>query len=129
VLGLYNLAGFQAAISGMNAPGQKLDLGGFAYSNAETATWSQTGTSGTLTVSDGGQSAKLTLIGTYSSTDFHLATDSHGGTYVDDPHPAAGFAQAMAGFSSRYQGAAAIHAGGTALTSASALAATASSGR
>jgi fibronectin-binding autotransporter adhesin len=129
VLGLDNLAGFQAAISGMSGPGQEVDLGGLAFSNAETATWSQTGNSGTLTVSDGGQTAKLTLIGTYSSTDFHLATDGKGGTYVDDPRPAAGFAQAMAGFSGRTQAFAAIHAGGTALMSASPLVPAGSSGR
>jgi hypothetical protein len=53
-----------------------------------------------LTVSDGGQVANLTLIGTYATSDFALAGDGHGGTYVFDP-PAASvraFAQAAAAF-------------------------------
>ena len=132
VLGLDNLAGFHARISGMSGPGQKVELGGFAFGTSETAAWSQAGTSGTLTVSDGGQTAKLTLVGTYVSSDFHLATDAHGGTYVDDPRttPAATrFAEAMAGFSGRYQALAAIYASGTALVSASHLFAAGSSAR
>ena len=85
-----------------------------------------------LTVSDGAQVAHLSLIGSYVSSDFHLATDAHGGTYVDDPRttPAATrFAEAMAGFSGRYQALAAIYASGTALVSASHLFAAGSSAR
>jgi hypothetical protein len=129
VLTLYNRSGFRASISGLSHPGQKIDLGGFAYSSGETAVWSQSAASGTLTLSDGGETETLTLIGTYAGSDFHLATDGNGGTYVTDPRPAAGFTQAMAGFSGRTQGIAAIHAGGTALASASPLAVTASSER
>jgi autotransporter passenger strand-loop-strand repeat protein len=134
VLGLYDLAGFHAYISGMTGPGQKVDLGDFTYSSGETVSWTQSGTSGTLTISDGAQTARLTLDGTYVSGDFDLATDGSGGTYVYDSSatPAAAptrFTQAMAGFSGREQSFAAIHAGGSALLSASPLATAATSGR
>jgi autotransporter passenger strand-loop-strand repeat protein len=88
VLELDNLAGFAAKISGLSAPAEKIDLGGFAFSAGETRTWTQSGTSGTLIVHDGAKTASLALIGTYTTGDFHLATDSHGGTYVTDPRPA-----------------------------------------
>ena len=101
VLELANLSAFSAVISGLSSSSQKIDLAGFAYdSSTESVSWSQSGTSGTLTVSDGGQVANLTLIGTYATSDFTLAGDGHGGTYVFDP-PAASvraFAQAAAAF-------------------------------
>jgi hypothetical protein len=102
------VAGFKAGIAGLKTPGQQVDLGGFAYSSAETVAWSQSGTSGTLTVTDGAQTAHLTLVGAYVKSDFHLATDGHGGTYLDDPptttsgwRNATGFVQAMAGLGGR----------------------------
>jgi hypothetical protein len=108
VLELANLAGFHAAISGLTTSNQKIDLDGFADSSTgETVAWSQTGTSGTLTIKDGAKTASLTLIGTYTSSSFNLADDGHGGTFVSDPPvlPAAvqQFAQA-----------AAVHGGGSA---------------
>ena len=39
-------------------------------------------TSGTLTVTDGGQVAKLTLLGNYVASDFALSDDHHSGTFV-----------------------------------------------
>jgi autotransporter passenger strand-loop-strand repeat protein len=129
ILQLDNLSNFQAQISGLLQPAQMIDLGGFTYSSGESVSWAQSGTSGTLTISDRARTASLTLDGSYVSGDFTLSTDSQGGTYVADPRPAAGFAQATAGFSGREQGFAAIHAGGSALMSASPLATAATSGR
>jgi autotransporter passenger strand-loop-strand repeat protein len=89
VLTLDDPAGFDAKISGLSQPGQKVDLAGFGYDSAtETVSWTQTGTSGTLTVRDGAQTASLSLIGAYVGGDFSLASDDHGGSYVSDPHPA-----------------------------------------
>jgi autotransporter passenger strand-loop-strand repeat protein len=69
MLALDNLAGFRAVISGLSARGQEIDLGGFAYGGSkEAVSWTQSGTSGTLTVSDGAQTAHLTLIGTATSS-------------------------------------------------------------
>jgi hypothetical protein len=125
VLQLDNLAGFDAAISGLSAPAQKIDLKGFAFSSGETATWTQAGSSGTLTVNDGAKSASLTLIGTYVTSKFHLAADGHGGTFVSDPRsaPAHGappasirLAQSIAGLpGGRYDRGAAVHAGTSAV--------------
>ena len=139
VLRLDNLPAFHAKISGLTSANQKLDLGGFAFSSGETVTWTQSGTSGTLTVHDGANTATLSPIGTYTNSSFNLHADGHGGTYVSDP-PAAGpdtaaappairFAQALAGFDGgRGQVFAAVHAGGSAVSSP-ALVAMAMSGR
>ena len=102
---LDNLSGFSASIAGMTNAGDKIDLGGFAYSAGETVSWTQGSGSGTLTVTDGGLVAKLTLIGSHSTSNFALSNDGKGGTYITDPPVAGGgaaqalaFTQAMAGF-------------------------------
>ena len=41
--------------------------------------------SGTLTVTDGTHTASLTLLGQYSTGDFSLSSDGHGGTMITDP--------------------------------------------
>jgi hypothetical protein len=38
--------------------------------------------SGTLSVHDGGLTANLTLLGKYVTSDFALANDAHGGSFV-----------------------------------------------
>jgi fibronectin-binding autotransporter adhesin len=108
VLQLEDLADFHATISGMTGAAQQIDLAGFAYSNSERLYWAQTGTSGTLSLIDGAQTAQLTLVGTFAKSDFHLATDGKGGTVVTDApsasaaavtgREAVGFVQAMAVF-------------------------------
>jgi autotransporter passenger strand-loop-strand repeat protein len=137
VLGIDNLAAFGAVIAGFGAPGERIDLGGFVRSSAETATWIQSGTSGTLTVHDGGQTANLTLIGTYATGDFSVVDDGRHGTYVMDNSagPVATqpvrFAQAVAGLAGGRSaaGVAAIHGGGSALIGPSPLLALSTSGR
>jgi autotransporter passenger strand-loop-strand repeat protein len=131
-LELDNLAGFGAKISGLTTSTQKIDLGGFTFSAGETVTWTQAGTSGTLKVTDGAKTASLTLIGTYTTANFHLSNDGHGGTFVVDPPvtPAtAPFVQAIAGFrgedASPFAG---VHSGGAA-TVAAQIVAVATSGR
>jgi autotransporter passenger strand-loop-strand repeat protein len=116
-LALGNLPGFGAAISGLQTSAQKVDLKGFASSTGETVGWVQSGTSGTLTVTDGAKVAHLTLIGSYATSDFKLAADGHGGTFVFDPRPApagAQLAQAAAGLPGGRFGAEGpvVHAGG-----------------
>jgi hypothetical protein len=64
-------------ISGFGA-GDEIDLGGFAYGSGETCSF----TSGVLSVFDGGKQAHLTLLGSYVTSNFTLATDSAGGTFV-----------------------------------------------
>jgi autotransporter passenger strand-loop-strand repeat protein len=82
VLELANLAGFQAKISGLAFAGQKIDLDGFQFGAGETLTWTQNGASGTLAVHDGAETANLTLIGTYATSDFAMNADGKGGTIV-----------------------------------------------
>ena len=105
---------------------QKIDLAGFAYSSTgETATWSQTGGGGVLTVSDGGQVAILTLVGAYVTSNFVFSDDGHGGTFVVDPPltpNVARFIQAAAllggGGSLSNEESSLLSSGGGALTSA-----------
>jgi autotransporter passenger strand-loop-strand repeat protein len=82
-LALYNLPAFNATISGFST-GDMFDLGGFTYSASETRSFIEAAshTSGTLTVTDGGQSANLTLLGSYATSNFVLSNDLHGGTFV-----------------------------------------------
>jgi hypothetical protein len=80
-LALYNLGAFAAVISGFGA-GDKIDMGGFAYGVGETRSFTQGAGSGILTVTDGGQQARLTLLGDYATSNFALSTDNAGGTFV-----------------------------------------------
>jgi autotransporter passenger strand-loop-strand repeat protein len=80
VLDLASASGlFAPEISGLNDPDQKIELGGFAFSTGEKVTWTQSGTSGSLRVTDGAQVATLRLVGTYVTSDFKLATDGQAG--------------------------------------------------
>jgi autotransporter passenger strand-loop-strand repeat protein len=90
---------FSGLISGLSTTAQKIDLGGFAYSSTgETVSWTEAGSglSGTLTVSGGGKSASLSLIGSYVTSNFQLSSDGAGGTIIVDP-PLTEFSQLMAG--------------------------------
>jgi hypothetical protein len=78
--------GFGGVISGLGA-GDKLDLGGFAYNashGVESVAFLEAagGLSGTLTLSSGGGTEALTLLGAYATSNFALSTDKHGGTFV-----------------------------------------------
>jgi hypothetical protein len=82
-LALFDLPDFAAVIKGFGA-GATIDLGGFAYGGGETRSFAEAAstTSGTLTVVDRGNQAHLTLLGSYVTSDFALASDSTGGTFV-----------------------------------------------
>ena len=72
-----------ATIGGFST-GDEFDLGGFVYSATEKETFKEyaSSTSGLLTVTDGANVAKLTLLGDYVTSDFKLANDGHGGAFV-----------------------------------------------
>jgi autotransporter passenger strand-loop-strand repeat protein len=82
-LALDNLPAFKGQIAGFGA-GDKIDLGGFAFAKSETVAFKEAAskTSGTLTVVDGSKTATLTLTGVYVTSNFALATDAAGGTFV-----------------------------------------------
>ena len=54
-------------------------------SGSTNATWTQSGTSGTLAVTNGTQTADVTLLGQYSTLNFHVSSSSQGGTIITDP--------------------------------------------
>jgi hypothetical protein len=82
-LGVDNVADFGATIGAFKA-GDTLNLGAFVYSSTETRSFTEAAskTSGTLTVTDGGVSAHLTLLGNYTTSNFVLSKDATAGTDV-----------------------------------------------
>ncbi len=68
------------------ALGDFIDFRAVGFTSGATASaWAQSGTSGTLTVTSGGKSASIMLLGQYSASNFKLSGDGHGGTLVADP--------------------------------------------
>ena len=60
---------------------------GFGATTKLAFTKAAGGTSGTLSVTDGAHTANLTLLGQYSTANFSIASDGHGGTIITDPPP------------------------------------------
>jgi hypothetical protein len=76
---------FSGLIAGFGQP-DLLYLKDLAFvSGATSATWAQSGTSGTLSVSAGAVTANLTLLGQYATANFHVSSSTRGGTIVTDP--------------------------------------------
>jgi autotransporter passenger strand-loop-strand repeat protein len=78
-----------AVVSGFTL-GDFIDFRAVGYTpGATSATWNQitsgANASGTLTVSSGGTSADITLLGQYLQGNFKISDDTHGGTVVADP--------------------------------------------
>ena len=115
VLELSHSQTYTGQVTGLSKTGtSSLDLLDITFGGTTKATFSGTATSGTLTVTDGTHTAKITLEGDYVGHTFTVSADGHGGTTVVDPTvPKSGghvvpLVAAMAGFG----------AGGTALTGA-----------
>jgi hypothetical protein len=86
-LQLDDSAHFGGLVAGFAQP-DLLDLVDIAFNSGTTsATWVQSGTNGTLTVTDGTHTAHLTLLGQYVASQFHVGSDGQGGTVVTDPPP------------------------------------------
>src|SRR5262249_45743498 len=76
---------FGGLVAGFGLPDQ-MDLMDIAFISGTTSgSWVQSGTSGTLTVTDGTHTAHLTLLGQYVAGQFHVGSDGQGGTVVTDP--------------------------------------------
>jgi autotransporter passenger strand-loop-strand repeat protein len=72
-------------VAGFSQP-DKLDFRDIGFTSGVTsATWTQSGTSGKLAVTDGSHAAMITLLGQYVTADFRVSSDKHGGTIVTDP--------------------------------------------
>jgi hypothetical protein len=103
ILELAHAQTYTGTITGFSKTGTtSLDLGDITFASGTTkATYSGTTTSGTLTVTDGTHSARITLSGNYTASAFITSSDGHGGTTVVDPTPKKAphaFIAAMAGF-------------------------------
>jgi hypothetical protein len=108
VLELSHSQTYAGHVTGLSATGSSsLDLLDITFGGATKATYSGTTTSGTLTVTDGTHTAKITLEGDYAGHTFTASSDGHGGTTVVDPTtptsgghttPLAPLVTAMAGF-------------------------------
>src|SRR6202022_1235425 len=83
---------FGGLVAGFGLP-DGLDLKEIAYVSsgalATTLSWTQltsgANASGTLTVSEGGHTANITLLGQYVTAHFNMLSDGLGGTLVTDP--------------------------------------------
>ena len=82
--------GLVASFASPSGVTEEVDLQDIVFSKRTHATFKEDKNhlSGTLTVTDGTHTASLTLLGQYSTGNFNLASDGHGGTIVTDPqHP------------------------------------------
>ena len=76
-----DFTGYVAGLAGSDA----LDLSDVAFGPNTTATFLGNTSGGTLTVSDGTNTANITLVGNYLSSNWDLSSDANGGTIVVDP--------------------------------------------
>ena len=75
---------FQGEVSGLSGS-DTIDLADIAFNAATQATFVGTASGGTLTVSNGTETAKIALTGDYLSSTWSLSNDGDGGTNVVDP--------------------------------------------
>jgi autotransporter passenger strand-loop-strand repeat protein len=110
LLKLDDAAAFSGTISGFTSGNDSIDLANINFSGAtlsysgaaptevtfgDLASW--TSLSGTLTIGDGSHTASLAMLGDYTSGNFHLSDDGHGGTLVTEQDSGLGRAP-MGGF-------------------------------
>ena len=83
VLRLAQSQGYTGSITGFAVGGgDKLDLADIGFVSPSEASFSGTASQGVLTVTDGTNTAKITLIGDYLGDAFTAASDGHGGTVI-----------------------------------------------
>jgi fibronectin-binding autotransporter adhesin len=133
-LQLYSGAHLSGTISGFHL-GETIDLRGLAFSSSSsTLSWTQktsgANASGTLTVKEGTTSTTLTLIGSYTVSNFSATSDGHGGTLVTDPPvvsgkssvaPNVGPGSSSESFTGAPSGGTTVHSGGYELCGGGAL--------
>ncbi|MGP0002368.1 MAG: Ig-like domain-containing protein, partial [Acetobacteraceae bacterium] len=83
LLKLDDSRGFAGTIAGF-ARGDTIDLADLAFGAHATLGYSQHGVGGTLTVSNGSQTAKIQLLGNYMAASFVASADGHGGTVITE---------------------------------------------
>ena len=75
---------FTGHISGLTGA-DAIDLADISYGANTKATFSGNANGGTLTVTNGTQTANIALLGNYLTSGWTLSSDGHGGTVVVDP--------------------------------------------
>jgi len=80
---------FRGKITGFDSPAEIIDLRTVNFASA-TLGYVGNSLSGTLTVTDVTNTARLAVLGSYAAANFHLATDGNGGTLVSDPPVSSG---------------------------------------
>ena len=75
---------FTGHISGLTGA-DAIDLADISYGANTKASFSGNANGGTLTVTDGTQTANIALLGNYLTSGWTLSSDGHGGTVVVDP--------------------------------------------
>jgi hypothetical protein len=83
------LTGLIAGFSSPSGVNEAIDLRDISFGTGTSVKFTEAAgnTSGTLTVTDETHTANLTLLGQYSTANFSLSSDGHGGTLVTDPQP------------------------------------------
>jgi autotransporter passenger strand-loop-strand repeat protein len=81
---------FRGKIAGFGLP-DTIDLTTIAFGSTTSLTYAASNVSGgTLTVTDGANTIRLAMLGSYVAGNFNLSTDGHGGTLVSDPPVSSG---------------------------------------
>jgi choice-of-anchor C domain-containing protein len=83
-LQLDNSSSFSGTVAGL-AGQDTLDLRDINPATVQTPTYSGSSTGGILTVTDGTNTAKISLLGNYLASSFVTSSDGNGGTAVIDP--------------------------------------------
>jgi len=78
---------FAGTVAGL-ALGNYIDFADLAYQGNSSPVYSSSGTNtGTLAVTEGGNTINVALLGNYFASSFVASSDGHGGTLVTDPPP------------------------------------------
>jgi hypothetical protein len=82
-------ADFRGTVAGFDS-NDVLDLADLAYGSSTTLGYAanSNNTGGTLTASDGVQTANIALLGQYMAASFAMSADGFGGTLIHDEAPA-----------------------------------------
>jgi hypothetical protein len=81
---LYDSQDFSGTVAGLSTINE-LDLRDINFATVQTPVFTGTSSGGTLTVTDGTHTAKISLLGDYVASTFTPTTDHLGGTIITDP--------------------------------------------
>ncbi|MDH2381897.1 hypothetical protein [Bradyrhizobium sp. CER78] len=76
-----HFAGFSGTVAGMSGT-DTLDLRDIGFGSTTKASYSGDGSQGTLSITDGANTAQIALLGNYMASTFAVSSDGHGGSSV-----------------------------------------------